>query len=257
MKTCVNTIKWLLWLLAVVFVITYVFSLNVENHFIVVNSRWFSNNFFFAIFSGAFASLIIVLAYEVIRYYQLRKETEDSMYFQFEGLYFHILQIKHTCERSLNGCYAITENMIQQIVNDATANLNAIFWIDYTPFRKKNKVFMALMYFKKNKYQNMKSVLTDFMYLTIAIQADRISLLRQRKPDTVTYNSPNTNATLNKIKRQTDTLLPLIDQNLKIIDKELGNRYNWPTMKQTIDNYQNSFTSKSLENYLSEDIIVL
>ena len=86
MTTCVNTIKRLFWLLAIVFVITYIISLNIENQIIVVNSRWISNNFLFAIFSGAFASLLIVLAYEILKYFQLKKEAENTIFSQNEKI---------------------------------------------------------------------------------------------------------------------------------------------------------------------------
>ena len=91
----------------------------------------------------------------------------------------------------------------------------------------------------------------------MAIQTDRIVMLSQGVPDKITNNSTNTNAVLKKIIGQTATLLTHIDQNLTLIDKELGNRYNWQIIKQTINAYQDGFTSKSLEDYLSEDIISL
>ena len=257
MTTCVNTIKRLLWLLAIVFVITYIVSLNIENQVVVVNSRWISNNFLFAIFSGAFASLLIVLAYEILRYFQFKKEAENTLFSHFENLYNQVLQIRSTCIRALNGHAAITESMIQQATNSANLCLDAINWTDYMPFRRNNPIFKLLICFRQNNYQTIKSILTDCLYLTMAIQTDRIVMLSQGVPDKITNNSTNTNAVLKKIIGQTATLLTHIDQNLTLIDKELGNRYNWQIIKQTINAYQDGFTSKSLEDYLSEDIISL
>ena len=91
----------------------------------------------------------------------------------------------------------------------------------------------------------------------MAIQTDRIVMLSQGIPDKITSNSTNTNAVLKKTIRQTATLLTHIDQNLTFIDKELRNKYKWQIFKQTITAYQDRFTSKSLEDYLSEDIISL
>ena len=51
MTTCVNTIIRLFWLLAIVFVLTYIVSLNIENQIVIVNSKWISNDFLFAIFA--------------------------------------------------------------------------------------------------------------------------------------------------------------------------------------------------------------
>ena len=257
MTTCVNTIKRLFWLLAIVFVITYIISLNIENQIIVVNSRWISNNFLFAIFSGAFASLLIVLAYEILKYFQLKKEAENTIFSHFENLYNQVLQIRSTCIRALNGHAAITESMIQQVINSANFYLDAIIWIDYMPFRRNNSIYKLLICFRQNNYQTIKSILTDCLYLTMAIQTDRIVMLSQGIPDKITSNSTNTNAVLKKTIRQTATLLTHIDQNLTFIDKELRNKYKWQIFKQTITAYQDGFTSKSLEDYLSEDIISL
>lgn len=257
MTTCVNTIKRLLWLLAIVFVITYIVSLNIENQIVVVNSKWISNNFLFTIFGGAFASLLIVLAYEILQYFQLKKEVENTLFSHFENLYNQVLQIKSTCIRALNGHATITESMIQQATNSANLCVDAINWTDYTPFRRNNSIFKLLICFRQNKYQTIKSILTDCLYLTMAIQTDRIDMLRQGVPDKITSNSTNTNAVLKKTISQTAILLTNIDQNLTLIDKELGNRYNWQIIKQTIKVYQDGFTSKSLEDYLSDDIISL
>ena len=91
----------------------------------------------------------------------------------------------------------------------------------------------------------------------MAIQTDRIVMLSQGIPDKITSNSTNTNAVLKKTIGQTAILLTHIDRNITLIDKVLGNRYNWQIIKQTINAYQDGFTSKSLEDYLSEDIISL
>ena len=80
-------------------------------------------------------------------------------------------------------------------------------------------------------------------------------MLSQGIPDKITSNSTNTNAVLKKIIRQTAALLTHIDQDLTLIDKELRYRYKWKILKQTINAFQDGFTSKSLDDYLSEDII--
>lgn len=257
MKICVNTIKWLFTVLVVVFIITYAISLNIENQIVVVNSELISNNFCFAIFGGAFASLIIVLVSEIIKYFQLKKGTEDVLFSYFVSLYNHFLLIRNNCKRALNGCQDISDNMIQQTTNSAVLCLDSIYGIDYTPFCKRNRIKKIITFFKQEKYLTIKSILNDFINYRIAINTDRIDLICQEKPLKITCNSTNTNAALKKIMEQSSTLLTLVDQILTQIDNELGNRYNWQMMKQAINKAQNDFVSKSLEDYLAEDIIIL
>ncbi len=190
-----------------------------------------------------------------MKYFQLKKEAENTIFSHFENLYNQVLQIRSTCIRALNGHAAITESMIQQAINSANLCLDAINWTDYMTFRKNNSLFKLLICFRQNNYQTIKSILTDCLYLTMAIQTDRIIMLSQGIPDKITSNSTNTNAVLKKIIRQTAALLTHIDQDLTLIDKELRYRYKWKILKQTINAFQDGFTSKSLDDYLSEDII--
>ena len=258
MKVCVNTIKWLIGFLIVAFILAYSVSLNIENHFIHVNSKWISNDFLFAILGGAFASLLIVLALEVLKYFQLRKETEDKLFLCFMNLYDSVLQTRTICKRAINGSYSITGSMLRQTTDNAILNLNAISYLDYTSFfKKKNRISRFLVCFKQEKYVSIKNTLLDFLFFHLAVQEDQIDLLRQGKTDNVTCNSTNTNKALKKILCQSADLLTLIDQLLSNIDDELGNRYNWKSIKQTMNTCQDNYTSKCLKDYLLEDTTVL
>ena len=76
MSVSVNTIKRLMGILIGVLVINYLISLNMENHYIVSNTKWLSNDFLFAIAGGTFASLVVVLVCEIIKYRQIKRATE-------------------------------------------------------------------------------------------------------------------------------------------------------------------------------------
>ena len=152
MKVCVNTIKWLIGFLVVVFVLAYCISLNIENHFIFVNSKWISNDFLFAVSGGAFASLLIVFALEVLKYFQLKKETEDKLFSYFMNLYDSVLQIRTICKRAIDGSYSITGGMLRQTTDNAILNLNAINYLDYTSFcKQKNRISRLLVCFRQEK----------------------------------------------------------------------------------------------------------
>lgn len=253
MRVCVNTIKWLIGFLIVVFILAYCISLNIENHFIIVNSKWISNDFLFAVSGGAFASLLIVLALEVLKYFQFRKDTEDRLFSYFMNLYDSVLQTRTACKRAIDGSYSITGGMLRQTTDNAILNLNAINYLDYTSFcKKKNRISKLLVCFRQEKYFPIKNTLVDFLFFHLAVQEDQIDLLQQGKTDNVTCNSTNTNKALKKILCQSGDLLTLIDQFLSNIDNELGNRYNWKSIKQTMNTCQANYTSKSLKDYLIE-----
>lgn len=169
-----------------ILVLTYLISLNMENHFILLNAKWISNNILFAIAGGAFASLVIVLVCEVIKYRQLKFETEVALFSHAGNLYGQFLIIKSNCKRALNSIDIVADNSIQPICDNALVIIDYINGIDYMLFRRKNKVKALLKQFSTAKQLNIRTVLSSFIFLRIAINEDKIVLLQQKKPDQVT-----------------------------------------------------------------------
>ena len=256
MSTSVNTIKWLLGVLLGVIILTYLISLNMENHFVIVDTRWLSNNFLFAIAGGALASLLIVLVCEIIRYRQLKLATEAVLFSNMGNLYGQFLIIRSSCKRVLNNHALVADNLIQPISNSAAMFADSINSIDYTPLCNKNKINEIIAQFKSEKYQILKSVLTSFIYYQIAIHEDEIFLKKQGIQGGVTSDSPNVNQALNKVINQSTTILTYLDQIISQFDNELGNRYNWLNVKQSMNIYQENFIEQHLDDYLKEDVIV-
>ena len=87
MSSSVNTIKRILWILLGVSILTYLISINMENYFVSVDSKWLSNDFLFAIAVGIFASLVIVLICEIIHYKQMKIAVENAMLMYFGNRY--------------------------------------------------------------------------------------------------------------------------------------------------------------------------
>lgn len=256
MSTSVNTIKWLLGVLLGVIILTYLISLNMENQFVIVNTRWLSNNFLFAIAGGALASLLIVLVCEIIRYRQLKLATEAVLFSNMGNLYGQFLIIRSSCKRVLNNHALVADNLIQPISNSAAMFADSINSIDYTPLCNKNKINEIIVQFKSEKYQVLKSVLTSFIYYQIAIHEDEIILKKQGIHGGVTSDGPNVNQALNKVINQSTTILTYLDQIISQFDNELGNRYNWLNVKQSMNTYQENFIEQHLDDYLKEDVIV-
>lgn len=256
MSVNVNTIKRLLSILIGVLILSYLVSLNRENSFFVLNTKWLSNEFLFAIAGGAFASLIVVLVCEVIKYRQLKFATEAALFSNLANLYGQFLIIRSNCKRIMNNHAFVADNLIQSTCNNAMMFADYINGTDYTLFYQKNKIKDILLQYKANKYQTMKSVLFGFINLQIAIQTDKIELIKQGVCNNVTSDCYYVNKTLNKVINQTTTILTYLDQVISQIDNELGNRYHWQNIKQSLNTYQDNFTEQDLDDYLKEDVIV-
>lgn len=256
MSISVKTIKLLLRMLLGVFVLTYLISLNIENHFVVANLKWLSNDFLFAIASGAFASLAIVLVCEVIKYRQLKFATEGAMFSYFGNLYGQLLIISGNCKRTLNGHDLVPDNLIQPSCDNSMMLADHINGIDYTTFCRKNNVSSVLLKFKTEKYLLLKNVISSFIYLRIAIREDSMMLLQQGKRDIVTSDCPHVKDALNKVIGQTSTILTYLDQIISQMDDGLDNRYNWHNLRKTLNTYQDNFETKTLADYMNEDVVV-
>ena len=139
MSVSVNTIKRLLAILIGVLAITYLISLNMENHYIVSNTKWLSNDFLFAIAGGTFASLVVVLVCEIIKYRQLKLATENALLVYLGSLYGQFLIIRSNCKRVLNNANIVSDNLIQSTCDNATIITDSINGIDYNLICKTNK----------------------------------------------------------------------------------------------------------------------
>lgn len=256
MSTTVNTIKKLLWVLAGILVITYLISLNMENHFITLNAKWISNDFLFAIAGGIFASLVVVIVCELIKYQQQKFATENALLIYLGNLYGQFLIIRSNCKRALNNKDIVSDNLIQSTCDNAAIVADSINGIDYALISKTNKVRDMLIQFKTDKYITIKMILINFAFLKMAILEDGKDLISQGKQSLVTSDCRNTNDTLNKIISQTSTTLTYLDQIITQIDDELENKYQWQTKKQALNTYQDNYISQELKDYLQEDIVV-
>lgn len=256
MNVNVKTIKMSLWILLGVFTLTYLVSLNIENHFVVANLKWLSNDFLFAIAGGAFASLVIVLVCEVIKYRQLKFATEGALFSYLGNLYGQFLIIRGNSKRTLNGHDLVPDNLIQSTCDSAMMLADFIYRIDYTTLCRKNNVSGILSKFKAEKYFLLKNVLISFSYLRIAIREDSRMLLQQGKRDVVTSDCPHVKDTLNKVIAQTSTILTYLDQIISQMDEGLDNRYNWHNLRKALNTYQDNFETQTLADYMNEDLIV-
>ncbi|MBR4643698.1 MAG: hypothetical protein IKO73_00860 [Bacteroidaceae bacterium] len=256
MTTSLKTIKQLIWVLLGVFILTYLISLNMENHYVVANVKWLSNNFLFAIAGGAFASLVVVLVCEIIKYRQLKFATEGALFSYMGNLYGQFLIISGNCKRTLNGHDLVPDNLIQSPCDNAMMLADYINGIDYITFCGKNNVSDVLSKFKTEKFLLLKNVISSFIYLRIAIREDSMMLLQQGKRDIVTSDCPHVKDALNKVIGQTSTILTYLDQIISQMDDGLDNRYNWHNLRKTLNTYQDNFETKTLADYMNEDFVV-
>lgn len=109
-----------------------------------------SSEFFFVVFSGAFASSLVVLISEIFSYKQLKRFVENELFSHAIHL-FENVSIANNMLKSItdNPEYQIPDNMLMQPRYQMLSALDYIYNSDYNPFQRKQQLFSKLYAFKK------------------------------------------------------------------------------------------------------------
>ena len=252
MSKIVDIIKKLLWISAVLLVAVYLISLNIENHYISLNSRWISNLLAFSIVCGAFASVIVFILCEYVRYRQTKLETEYRIIYSFANLYGQVKIVQGNCRRAKTNNEIVTKELVSSTYNNALMILDNISQIDYKTFCKKNKVRALLSDFQNAKLLNLKMRISKFAYLGVAIKREEARLAKEGKSTVVQSNFCLIDSFLSKIINETIDICDYLNEVLCKINSSLDNRYKWKETKAILDEFQESFVPGSLEKYLNE-----
>ena len=251
MKTSVDTLRFLLILGVIFFLLSYGISLNEENKYLVLDSPWISNNFVFAIAGGAFASLLVIIASEIQKYFIIKRQLEDSIYCQLVSLYMQIITINYNIKRQMNDIKGIVPmNLIDDIANRGQLCLNNLASIDYTPFGKSNSIKMILSQYNGKNGNRIRSFFINSVFLKMAINEDSIDSLRQGRNELVTASAPKTNNVLRKIYKDSNVVLTYVEKSIEVIVKECKNRYHWDDVKKSIISTEQNFVTTDLESFI-------
>lgn len=256
MKSSVNTIKFLAVLSVAFLIVTYGMSLNEENRWIVLNTLWISNSFAFAIAGGSFASMIVVIACELQKYQTIKRQAEDNIFGQMFSLYSQVTIIYYNIKRQLNDTSSpVPSNLIDEIVYRGKMFITNITTIEYVTFGKDTVIENELSKYRGKVGTLISQFFQNSGFLKMAINEDKITLLKQRRDEMITSNMPKTHQTLKKIFKDSSIVLSFIEKSLDIMDKECKNRYHWSELKRNIISGEENFVSVDIDKYLGQPLI--
>lgn len=156
--------------------ITYIISVNIDIQFCRFNSSLLSNNFLFACSSGIFASTIVVLITEVLKFIDLKKSTEFLLFNSLASIYDQMKIAENNIQHYTLNVQEIVPNNIFQCLFDTIYKENSILRsIDYNPLLKKAKT-KTVEKILKQLFSDQLFVLTtlasDTTYFSLAINVD-------------------------------------------------------------------------------------
>ena len=219
----IKTIKFTAVLSTVFAILTYIITLNMEVAFFAPNWPWISNNFALTVCGGIFASTLVVMLCEVQKYLSNKSSCENYLFYQTVYLYLAMFLIQKITKEFIDApTEAVSENLLEDNVQIAQCQLNAIQGVDYTTFSSKNELLTVQHNFCSGVVPKIKSFLSVNNYLKRAILTVQIANVEQFG-----------------VKKPIATTDPLIFQTLSIInEKSLSLIADISNYLQSIDNTQ-------------------
>lgn len=235
--TAIASVVWLvlMYLFDFVFCFTY---------------NWISNEFLFVIFSGAFASSLVVLISEFFGYRQLKKNLENELYSHAVCLYAATKVAKNTMTAVIENTEVhVVPDMLDQQQYQLSSALNCIFSTDYETFCKKQELSVELTAFK-GKYSSYMAMTQECAYLRMSINQTKIDELAKNPcfngPINTTY--PLVSKTAQILQRHFDTIINDCEELLDKID--YSGRFNWKENKEKVAQVNSiALDDGSLENF--------
>lgn len=217
--------------------------------------NWISNDFLFVIFSGAFASSLVVLISEIFGYKQLKKALENELYSHTVCLYAAAKVAKNTMTTIIeNTEIYVVPDMLDQQQYQISSALNCIFNLDYSTFCKKQDLFIELTAFK-GKYSAYMEMIRECVYLRMSINQTQIDELMKnpcfKGPINTTY--PLVLKTAQILQKHFDTIMSDCEKLLAKVD--YSGRFNWKAHKEKVSQVNSiDLEDGSLENFFKRNL---
>lgn len=263
----------------ILLIITYLITVNIETGAISVDSPWISNNFFFAFFGGAFASMCVVLICEVQKFCSAKTSTEKYLFFQASFLYMQLYKMQQNIiDMENHPGEEIVKNFFDEPLSQIHNTANSILGTDYTRFSKGNTFLVQHQAFLLNLQKQLPIVLSGKSALEVAIleikilRSDQeikelervraelnIEMMRQvqseqRKYSPITAKDHPVSDVLKVHKQHVEKAMEFVDSYLISLDKENRGSFEWAEQKEAQKkSFVHLFDAWSLEKYLKQE----
>ena len=230
---------------------TYLVSLNKELSILLLNCKYISNDFFFAIFGGIFASTIVVLLCEIQKYLQNKRNIEDYFFYNLAFFYGKLFSIKNNIHYLFSNAQEhLSKNQFDNDINVLQNIINSLLTVDYSTF-KNGEITKLINNYKTNDYTLFKTTLDNFIYLKIASVQDKINAINSCG---ATTTNVLTLKTMKILSIKIDDAIKLLDSYLETIDNNCKSRYNWNKIKMGIQGDISNTDYNGFEKFIGEKV---
>lgn len=231
MKENLKFIKFFSITSVIAFICCYITNL------VTFDSTWVNSGFLFSIFSGVFASFVVVLITEIKKYFDSKHMAENCIYVNCAGLYTELtVQIEQLDMYIKNKAELFPGAILEKRMPALASYNNALRFIDYTTMRKNATLSLRFSAFIQQEIPNIDRHIGNCNNLPIAVAQTQVNQLKQGISG---YNStaadPLVNTAAQKIKASAEARRVAVDGFLQTLVSLYPNRFNWDREKEAIN----------------------
>lgn len=249
MRGNVATIKLTAWLSALFVVITYLIA--IKGVFNIGDLKWLPDTFLLAVFGGAFASMLVVLICEISKYVQNKKTAETYLFSHLYYLYGQLQVISKNTNFLVAQKDYIHKDSLTELIANAEAEMNAVYYADYAPYKKHNSVLAEKIKYNSKTFPVIQEFLKNCRMLEIAVLTDKLNATLKKAGNKI-VEGKNTPAVLEKLCAQIQEPISLLDSLLTEIDQLCHGRYNWQQLKDGLTERMPNVQTDLLEQFLQK-----
>lgn len=239
---------------AILVVITYLETVNIENHFLSINSPWISNNFLLTIIGGAFASMLVVLACEIQKFYATKASTKAFLFYHGTQLYIHLFRmLRNAQDYRHHPEQEIVKTLFDDPIDQAEKEKNALLSADYASFSSNNSLLAGYQTICSELWKTWSTVTAGKRALEVAILEVKIALLEQNQKRPITSGDGKVGAVLTTHEKHVADAMEAVNMFLELFEEENMKKYPWSEMKASMEqSYVSLFDAWNLEKYVEE-----
>ena len=252
MRESIQMIKWggvasLLFL-----ILTYIFSVYSKVDVVIVSEVWLPKDFFMAVSSGIFASLLVVVFCEIRRYFSLKSEIEKKLFCHNTTLFTALKVLKITIEDYIKHKeWVVPENILDKNIEIIQGEMSYLQTVGYITFTKSKKSLLTEYELFQKRLLDEQSIIQAGTKLKLCMQEIRIDYLKIQeeylkekfdkeffdiqKP-VYTSENPKISNILENISINIDSVICAVDGFNISLDAYRKNRFNWSSLKKNLVN---------------------
>lgn len=219
------------------------------------NLKWLPDDFLFAIFGGAFASMLVVLICEISKYFENRENTETFIFSHLYYLYGQLQIILKNIDFLATNTGQIHKDALKQLIYNSETEMNTLYYADYAPYKTSNPILAEKVKYNGMVFPVIQRFLQNCRMFEMATLNDSI-IINERGLGVDDGLDENTQLVLMKLSKDIQKPLTLLDEMLTRIDQLCDGRYNWKQKRDKMLKVLPDNRTDMLERYLDKDSIL-